>query len=143
MRKFLTDSTEPDPGLIRDLFRARFDLVLPKGVMEVYEQGEIYEIQRVVEQYVAAIISAFSSSYSFARLRNSFIKKGINDLSTDRYQAFQFTCFPFDKGSFKSYPFEIVIWKPITDDIKVYQENKLQEVRRILGVETTFFQYIE
>lgn len=149
--KYLDDSTEPDPSKIKDNVRTRIDVVFPEGVLET---GDPIEIKYYVVRKIAAALAIFGTSYDGSRLRNSYVKRGINKNSGDVHQALQATiitsCDYDEDGSMhacpEAYPLELQFPAALSpqerkDDDKKYNEIKLERLRRALGVNIGFFQY--
>ncbi|MFC1599430.1 hypothetical protein ACFL3T_00190 [Patescibacteria group bacterium] len=152
LTKYLEDSTEPDPTKIKDTVRTRIDVVFPEGVLET---GNPTEIKHYVVRKVAETLAMFGTSFDASRLRNSYIKGGINRNSGDIHRALQVTlitsCDYDEDGNInpcpEAYPLELQFPAELTpqerkDDDKKYNEKKLAAVRRALGTKIEFFDYV-
>jgi hypothetical protein len=130
IKHFLSDTREPDPRIIRDHVRVRWDVVMPEGVLET---NDIDAIRDYVVEDIARILAIIGTSYSFDRLRNSWIKKGINHNSGSKHRAFQFTVYPLNDIRYKDEELKKpddpnqVKFAEIIEPITKSEENESQE----------------
>jgi len=150
--KYLDDATEPDPTKIKDSVRTRIDVVFPEGVLET---GNPTEVKHYVVRKLAEVLAIFGTSFDANRLRNSYIKGGINKNSGDVHRALQVTlitsCDYDEDGNIRAcpeaYPLEIQFPAELSaeerkKDDKRYNEKKLAALRKSLGTKIEFFDYV-
>lgn len=155
LRRYLDDSTAPDPSIIKDHVRCRVDVNFPEGVLET---NNINEINYYVTRRLAAVLVHLScTNYDDTRIRNSYVKKGINPNSaeTNLHKALQVTlissCDINKNGEAvpcpEAFPVEIQLAAALSKedrkrDDEAYEAKKLAQVRSMLGVNVEFFGFV-
>ena len=147
LKYYLSDKTEPDPRRVRDFIRLRIAVNFPEGVIE---DGNIDEIQTYVVSTISYVLDVFGNTYSHDRLRNSYKGKGINENTGKLHKAVHVTLYVAvdnQPGCPEKIPVEFQVMVQRTseeqeEDDEQYKEKKRQDIKRLLGINVTFFDYI-